>query len=230
MAKKTKKPEPGKEIFRGIDIGKQTNVKIPHLETSIDKLYHLVKQKKNINFYDAASEYGVDKEQIAAWAHILEEHKLARVHYPVFGSPEIFSIEEQKKTKGMQEEEKTENGKKPGRGFPKIMIAFVGGLMVFSGYVMLVSNPFTITMRSQVTVAMGRLTVLFAFLPYPLNIITPAIIVIAAAGLVLVLRRRSKTHKARSQKEETEKSPKEKGRRPKDLEGKINKIKEELGY
>jgi hypothetical protein len=228
MAKKSRKPEPGKEIFRGTDIGKQTDRKIPRLETSIDRLYHLVKQRKSINFYDAASEYGVDKEQIATWAHILEEHKLAKVHYPVFGSPEIFSIEEDKKKKTEEGEEEKE--RKPGKGFPKIMVALIGGLMVLSGYVMLVSNPFTITVRSQVTVAAGRFSVLFSFLPYPLNIITPAIIVIAAAGLVLWLRHRSESHKARPQKEETEKSPKEKGKRPKDIEGKIDKIKEELGY
>ena len=245
MAKKAKKPAPGKEIFKGTDIGRQTDVRVPHLETSIDRLYHMVKQKKNISFLDAASEYGVDREQIAAWAHILEEHKLAKVHYPVFGSPEIFSIEEDRRKGSREEEGETEKphaGKSPGKGPKKMMVALAGGLMVFAGYVMLVTNPFTITLRSQVSVSAGRLGLLFAFLPYPLNIIAPIIIIIAAACLVLVMRRRPGSHKARPIKEgrrqetpsgkekESEKPAKEGKKEPKDLESKINKIKEELGY
>ncbi|MCX6814214.1 MAG: hypothetical protein NTY20_00970, partial [Candidatus Aenigmarchaeota archaeon] len=211
------KKKPGKEMFKGRDIEwKEADGKIPYLETSIDKFYHLVKERKRINFYDAAKEYGVNRDQIASWARILEDHKLAKVHYPVFGSPVVLIETEKPKKEEEREEEK------PKKKAPKIIIALIGGLMVFFGYVMLVSNPFTITMRSQLASIIGRLTGLFAIFPYPLNIITPVIIIIALLWLVAGLRHKRKSTKDNPSKEGTKK-------RPKDIEGKIGKIKEELG-
>jgi hypothetical protein len=220
----TKKPE--KKTSGHSDVKhKDSDGKIPYLETSIDKFYRLVKERKDINFYDAATEYGVTKDQIASWARILEDHKLVKVHYPVFGSPVIFSIEEKGNQKKGGEEEKEENQKKPRKNAPKIIIPLIGGLMIFFGYVMLVSNPFTITMRSQLTLTAERFKTLFGFLPYPLNIITPVIIIIAALWLILGLRHRRKS--SNETKPPKEKRSKEK--QPKDIESKISKIKEELG-
>jgi hypothetical protein len=223
-------PSPEKETFKGRDVEwKQVDGKIPYLETNIDKFYHLVKQRKGINFYDAAAEHGVAKEQIASWARILEDHKLARVHYPVFGSPVIFPLEEKDEKKTGEGEEKE---RKHGKGAPKIAVALVGGLMVFSGYVMLVTNPFTITVRSQLTITISRFGALFGFLPYPLSIITPVIIIIAALWLVLGrLRHRSggKAEPKKDKPKKEEKPRKESKDRPKNIEDKISKIKEELG-
>jgi len=233
--KKTKremrKPNPEKEMFKGRSVEwKETNGKIPYLETDIDKFYHLVKERKRINFYEAAAEHGVTKEQIASWAKILEDHKLAKVHYPVFGSPVIL-IETEKPKEGKEEgsrEKEVEEGK-PSKMPPKIIIMVIGGLMVFFGYVMLVSNPFTINMRSQLTIMLERFKALFAFLPYPLNIITPVLIIIAALWLILGLRHKIKSGKDRPRKDEKKKPPKEKKGRMKDMEDKLSKIKEELG-
>jgi membrane protein implicated in regulation of membrane protease activity len=217
--KTVKKPESEKEIFKGRNVEwKKTDGNIPYLETSIDKFYNLVKERERINFYDAAREFRVDKEQIASWARILEEHKLAKVHYPVFGSPVILIERERPKKEGEEGEKGTEE--KPGKKTPKIIIALIGGLLLFFGYVMLVSNPFTITTRSQLTIIIERFKMLFAFLPYPLNIITPVLIIIAALWLVLWMKYGHKTKEAK-------KYPKDK--RSKEIEGKIGKIKKELG-
>jgi len=182
----------------------------------------------------------VDKEQIASWARILEEQKLAKVHYPVFGSPVILIGEEKPKKRGEEEsgeEAKTGHGGKR----PLIIIALIAGLMVFFGYVMVAANPFTINIRTQVTAAGQRLALLFWFLPYPLSIITPMAIIIAVLLLVWVLRRRSRSPKLWVPKKEEAKPAKEEKKRGKEkkkepakksrgnIEDKLNKIKEELG-
>ncbi len=221
MAKRktVKSSKSEKEIFSGRSVErKKADGNIPYLETSIDKFYNLVKERQMINFYDAAREFRVDKEQIVSWARILEDHKLAKVHYPVFGSPVILIERERPKKEGEDGEKGTEE--KPSKRTPKIIIALIGGLLIFFGYVMLVSNPFTITTRSQLTIMIERFKMLFAFLPYPLNIITPVLIIITALWLVLGLRYRHKTKEAK-------KYPKDK--RSKEIEGKIGKIKKELG-
>jgi hypothetical protein len=226
--------------------------RIPYLETNIDRFYKLVKEKKSINFFDAAEEQDVTREQIASWAKVLEDHKLAKVHYPVFGAPVIL-IETEKPKKRFGEE-KEEMEKKPRKGLPKLIMALAGGLMVFFGYVMFVSNPFTITLRSQVTSAAQSFGLIFRFLPYPLNIITPIIIIIAALFAVMRLRKMRKPPKDKPQKEKPakekegkkeskkeesdgkkaarppsgkESKPEKKGKD--DLEDKLSRIKEELG-
>ncbi|MCJ7816304.1 MAG: hypothetical protein MUP55_00465 [Candidatus Aenigmarchaeota archaeon] len=221
MAKRktVKKPKSEKEIFKGRNVEwKKADGKVPYLETTIDKFYDFVKERERINFYDAARKFRVDKEQIASWARILEDHKLAKVHYPVFGSPVIL-IEIQKPKKDYEEGEKGAE-EKPSKKAPKIIIALIGGLLLFFGYVMLVSNPFTITTRSQLTIIIERFKMLFAFLPYPLNIISPLLVIIAALWLVLGMRYRHKSKEAK-------KYPKDK--RSNEIEGKIGKIKKELG-
>jgi large-conductance mechanosensitive channel len=201
--------------------------RIPYLETNIDKFYKFVKEKKRINFYDAATEQGATREQIISWAKILEDHKLAKVHYPVFGAPVIL-IETEKPKKSF-EEEKEVGERKHRKGPPKLMIALAGGLMVLLGYVMFVSNPFTITLRSQITAAVQSFGLGFRFLPYPLNIITPIIIIIAALFAVLRLRKMRKKPKDKTQKEEKEKPKKEEKKSKDGIEDKLSKIKEELG-
>jgi membrane protein implicated in regulation of membrane protease activity len=243
-AGRMKKAGPAKEAFGGKDIAwERTGGKIPYLETSIDKFYHLIKKKGSMNFYDAAAEYGVDKEQIASWARILEEHKLAKVHYPVFGSPVILVGGEEPKKGGKKEGEAEPDRKSSGKR-PLIIIALAAGLMVLIGYVMVASNPYTIAVRTQITAAAQRIPLLFWFLPYPLNIITPVAIIIATLLLVWRMRRKGrppkrwpKSEEEKEPDKEEEKQGREKKKEPKerpkkgksDIEDKLSKIKEELG-
>src|SRR4030067_2923647 len=110
-----------------------------YIETNIDKLYDLIREKKSISFLEAADHFDVGKEQIASWAKILEDHKLAKVHYPVFGTPIIFAKEAEIKKIFGEEEEHAK--KKPGSKGPKLMvIVLAGALLLFFGYVMILSN------------------------------------------------------------------------------------------
>jgi hypothetical protein len=199
----------------------------PRLETNIDRFYRLVKDKKSISFLDAAKEQGTSREQIASWARILEEHKLARVHYPVFGAPVIL-IEAEKLKKIL---EKEEGEKKPRKKVPKIAIGLGGGLMVLFGYVMVVNNPSNIMLREQMTALAQRAGAVFWFLPYPLNIITPIIIIVAALFAVLRFRKmRAKGERKgpKEEKKQKQSKPKKEKKSKDDLEDKLSRIKEDL--
>jgi hypothetical protein len=224
---------------------------IPYLETNIDKLYNLVSEKKSVSFEEAAEKFDVDKAQIASWAKILEDHKLARLHYPVYGTPVIFAKEPDSDRKIFGEE--TAKKKKPSGKGPKLLAVIIPGvLLVFLGVIMIVNNPTTITIRSQITSLSGKILAPFNFLRYPLNIITPAAIIIAIIWIAFSARRRRRMRKADEKKELDEAEDnsnqpgedskgKEKPRKDKsakgsekkhkgnEIEDKIDRIKEKLG-
>jgi hypothetical protein len=224
MARKTAGKERPEEVAKEDSPRMKIAGDLPLLETNIDELYELVKKAKSITFLEAAKDFDVDREQIAVWAKILEDHKLAKVHYPIFGSPVIFSMDSivsKKSGKASKEEEK----EKPGKKAPKIVIALLGGLMVFFGYVMFVSNPFTITLRSNLASVMGRFT---AGLRYPFNIIIPVAIIIAVIWAIASLKRRHKPGKG-GQKEKQEKRKKKPNASKDEAEDRLERIKKELG-
>jgi hypothetical protein len=155
----------------------------PYIETNLDRFYNTIKEKKTLSFIEAQKEFGKSREQIASWAKIIEEHNLAKVHYPIFGSPVIMFSEE---TKPKKEKEKRPAGKKA----PKIVVALVGGLLIFAGYVMVINNPFTISMRSQLSSLFGRIAI--PFLPSPLNIIMPFAVIAAVVWAFFGMKRKRK--------------------------------------
>ncbi len=60
------------------------------IQTTIDRLYGMVKKYKKLKIDDRLSHsLGVNKAQIEEWAVILEEHDLIELHYPTIGEPEI---------------------------------------------------------------------------------------------------------------------------------------------
>lgn len=60
------------------------------VQTTIDKLYSLVKKYQRLKIDDKlAHTLGVSRAQIEEWAVILEEHDLIELHYPTIGEPEI---------------------------------------------------------------------------------------------------------------------------------------------
>lgn len=68
---------------------KQQADKPVFLETNIDKLYSLIKEKKSISIDDAAKKFGLTEHIIEEWCRMLEEHGMIELHYPAFGKPEI---------------------------------------------------------------------------------------------------------------------------------------------
>lgn len=181
-----RKLKPGENIFKGGGIKmRKTDGQFPYIETNIDKLYNMIKEKGSMKFYNAAIEFNTTKEQIVSWAGILEEHKLIKVHYPIFGSPVMFFREKEKKEFISEPEKKP---KMPVKKMPKIGIALAGSLLVFFGYILSIANPFTMNMRNQITTIVNKITGIFGFLPYPLNIITPAAIIVIILWILAVVR------------------------------------------
>ncbi|MBI4021542.1 MAG: hypothetical protein HY369_04830 [Candidatus Aenigmarchaeota archaeon] len=60
------------------------------LETSPDKLYRMVKERKRVTIAEAAADFGLEERLIEEWGTILEDHRLVRVHYPPFGKPVLL--------------------------------------------------------------------------------------------------------------------------------------------
>jgi hypothetical protein len=192
MAKeiKEKKLKPPEDIFRAKGISwKKLDGEIPYLETSADRLYNMVQGKQKVNFAEAGDGLGLTKEQMIALAGVLEEHGLIKVHYPIRGSPVMMLRTEEKKMFIKEEDRKK---RQEGKKTPKVLVAGAGALLVFFGYVTAVSNPFTISMRSQLASTLGKISGIFWFLPYPLNVIMPLVIIIVVLWAFFGLRHRKK--------------------------------------
>jgi len=59
------------------------------LETDVDKILNIIKEKGKISFTEIAKMFNVSSETVEEWAKILEDHGLAEIFYPAIGSPEI---------------------------------------------------------------------------------------------------------------------------------------------
>jgi predicted transcriptional regulator len=68
----------------------------PKLETSIDTLLSVVKTEGSVKIKDLAKRFKVEPEKIEEWGKILEQYKLARMHYPPIGEPSIDVIKKVK--------------------------------------------------------------------------------------------------------------------------------------
>ncbi len=66
------------------------------LQTNIDQLLSLVKEKGTVKLKEAVKEFGVEPERIEKWGRILEEYKLVELHYPPIGDPKIRLRKEKK--------------------------------------------------------------------------------------------------------------------------------------
>jgi len=59
------------------------------METDVDKIFNVIKEKGKITFDEIAKMFKVDLNTIEEWAKILEDHGLVEVVYPPVGSPEL---------------------------------------------------------------------------------------------------------------------------------------------
>ena len=97
------------------------------VETNIDKLYDIIKQKSSVSVEEASKIFWVPTQRIEQWADILENHDLIRVHYPKFGKPLLTDL-------AIKEGPARQKVKSPGRRArpPKIIYPiFVGVLLLF---------------------------------------------------------------------------------------------------
>jgi DNA-binding transcriptional ArsR family regulator len=80
----------------------------PKIETGVDRLLKLVKQKEKITLSEASENLGIPKDTVMSWGEVLEDHGLIDMHYPITGKPSLWKIRP-KILKG----KKGEKGKKP---------------------------------------------------------------------------------------------------------------------
>lgn len=81
------------------------NFKKVLIETSVDKLVILARQKRGITVAEAAKLLGTSEQQIEEWTRILEEHMMLKLAFPVVGPPKIVpvAISEAKFSKKLEE-------------------------------------------------------------------------------------------------------------------------------
>lgn len=60
------------------------------IETDVDKLYDLIRNKGIIKVNEAAKILNTNVDQVEEWGKILEEHKLIRLRYPPIGEPVLI--------------------------------------------------------------------------------------------------------------------------------------------
>ena len=58
-----------------------------HVETDIDKLYEIVRDKGTLNVKEASKKLKLDVDRVEEWGRILEDHNLIKLHYPPIGEP-----------------------------------------------------------------------------------------------------------------------------------------------
>ncbi len=63
---------------------------ISGLQTDIDKLYAIVKEKGKLRVSEVASAFGISKMEAEEWGKILKEQDLIILHYPTVGEPELI--------------------------------------------------------------------------------------------------------------------------------------------
>ncbi|MBU3958020.1 MAG: helix-turn-helix domain containing protein [Nanoarchaeota archaeon] len=68
------------------------NLKKLLIETSVDKLVILARQKRGITVSEAAKLLGTSERQIEEWTRILEEHNLLKLAFPIAGPPKIIPV------------------------------------------------------------------------------------------------------------------------------------------
>jgi hypothetical protein len=101
------------------------------METDVDKLYELTKEKGIIKIKEAAKILGIDTDQVEEWGRILEEHKLVRLRYPPVGEPVLILktfTSDNKKIASLKERKKSKPAK-------KIFLINLIVLLAFAGFI-----------------------------------------------------------------------------------------------
>jgi hypothetical protein len=99
------------------------------LETEIDQLYDIVKERKKVKMDNVAKQLGVPKEQVQEWADIMEDHQMVKTDYPVVGEPVIMLKEHEDEIKKKVQEIDRKHEKNPSKK-PVILILAVGAAVL----------------------------------------------------------------------------------------------------
>jgi hypothetical protein len=78
-------------------IPKALKIEIGKYDTDLDVLYKIIEKSGRIKLSAISRYFGVDQKKAEEWAKILQDHKLAEIHYPPVGEPELKKIRKPKK-------------------------------------------------------------------------------------------------------------------------------------
>ena len=171
------------------------------LETDVDRLFDLIKDKRNIKISVASRKLNATKEEIIEWAEILEENRMIKIHYPLIGEPVLSYIKPEEHKSFKEREVKKPTHPRPKMNKKVLGVIFVSLIGVFFTYVYLVNNLFTYNIRAQINFAIQNINTNLAFLNLPLTPIYLILaILIAVPVLVLGIRKITKKMKARKEK------------------------------
>lgn len=176
------------------------------IETGIDTLYSMVKEKKSLGAVEAAKSLKVSEETVTEWANIMEEHEMLRVHYPLFGRPVLRSMDWKPRWKTGKKKDKK---KKKGKGgkealklkhlkFTKKRIFIMAEIIVLSEiliYIFLVNRSLSTNFLPTVIQGMAS-AYIYLMQNRILLLIIPAIIVFIVLFLVMK-RKKIKPRKKR---------------------------------
>jgi len=109
----------------------------PKIETGIDRLLKLVKQKEKITLSDASENLGITKDIVMSWGEVLEDHGLIEMHYPITGKPSLWKIRPKilkgKKGEKIEKPKSAEPGKGIFGGRAKTKVFFINLEIVVLG-------------------------------------------------------------------------------------------------
>ncbi len=78
-------------------IPKALKIEMGKYDTDLDVLHKIIEKSGRIKLSAISRYFGVNQKKAEEWATILQEHKLAEIHYPPVGEPELKKIREPKK-------------------------------------------------------------------------------------------------------------------------------------
>ena len=164
---------------------KKSGMKVKELlETDVDKLYELVRDKGILKVNDASKKLGISVEQIEAWGRILEEHKLIKLHYPPVGEPVLILKKFKSEAKGVKKPVKKKR-RKPGRK------VFIINLLILLGFIVFVAFPnriwlFIMEIINFIKMPVFRISYEQAYL------VAIVIIIIGVLVILMLIKRRRK--------------------------------------
>lgn len=71
------------------ELSRSLKIEVGKYETDIDILYKIIERNGRIKLSAISRYFGIDERKAEEWATILQEHNLAKIHYPPMGGPEL---------------------------------------------------------------------------------------------------------------------------------------------
>jgi hypothetical protein len=91
----------------------RTPQRVRNIRSQLDELLELVNEKGRITLNEISSKFKIDHALAESWAKILEDAKLAELHYPAVGEPDLTKAGYDEEQKKAVEKKKAEAKAKP---------------------------------------------------------------------------------------------------------------------